>query len=320
MKNKPIIVIAGEPYSIFLEIFFKSIKKINLKKPVILIASKRLVLAQMKVLGFNFKINIINKNKINFDLLNNKKINLINVNFKFTKVFDKISNKSNTYIRNSFEIALKILKEKKFSGLINGPISKKNFLKGKHLGITEFLAKKTNTKKFVMLIYNKKLSVSPITTHLPLKNVAKHISKNKIIENIEIIQKFYNKYLKKNLKIGVTGLNPHCESNFKTSEEDKSIKPAINNLIKKGYGVKGPFAADTIFMKDNSKKYNLIIGMYHDQVLTPIKSLFGFDAINITLGLPFIRVSPDHGPNESMLGKKMSDPQSLIKALQFLDK
>ena len=91
-------------------------------------------------------------------------------------------------------------------------------------------------------------------------------------------------------------------------------------MIKKKYDVHGPFAADTIFMKEQSKKYDVVIGMYHDQVLTPLKSLFGFDAINITIGLPFIRISPDHGPNYNMLGKNQSNPKSLIKALKFLDK
>ena len=90
--------------------------------------------------------------------------------------------------------------------------------------------------------------------------------------------------------------------------------------VKKKYKVDGPFAADTIFMKEQLKKYDVIIGMYHDQVLTPAKALFGFNAINITLGLPFIRISPDHGPNVSMLGKNTSNPQSLIEALKFLDK
>ena len=112
MNNKPIIVVGGEPFSIFLEIFFKSKKKINLKKPVILIASKELLILQMKKLGFNFKINLINENKINFNLLNKTKINLINVNFSFDKVFDKISDKSNSYINKSFKIALKLLKKK----------------------------------------------------------------------------------------------------------------------------------------------------------------------------------------------------------------
>ena len=321
MNNKPIIIVGGEPYGIFFEIFFKSKKKINLKRPVILIASKKLILLQMKKLGFNFKINTIDENKVNFDLLDKKKINLINVDFQFSKIFDKISNKSNSYINQSFDIALKILKENKCAGLINGPVSKKNFLQGKYLGITEFLASKKNIKdNFAMLIYNKKISVSPITTHLPLKVVHKFISKNKIINNVKIIVKFYKKYFKKIPKIAVTGLNPHCESNFKSSEEKASIKPAIKLLLRNGYDVEGPFAADTLFMKEHLKKYDLIIGMYHDQVLTPIKTLFGFQAINITLGLPFIRVSPDHGPNEAMQGKNLSDPKSLIEALKFLDK
>jgi|TARA_B110001450_G_scaffold226075_1_gene224639 4-hydroxythreonine-4-phosphate dehydrogenase len=321
VNNKPIIIVGGEPYGVFFEIFFKSKKKINLKRPIILIASKKLILLQMKKLGFNFKINTIDENKINFDLLDKKKINLINVDFQFSKIFDKISNKSNSYINQSFNIALKILKENRCAGLINGPVSKKNFLKGKYLGITEFLANKTNVKNnFAMLIYNKKISVSPITTHLPLKVVHKFISKNKIINNVKIIVKFYKKYLKKIPRIAVTGLNPHCESNFKSSEEEASIKPAIDLLLRNGYDVKGPFATDTLFMKEHLKKYDLVIGMYHDQVLTPIKTLFGFQAINITLGLPFIRVSPDHGPNESMQGKNLSDPKSLIEALKFLDK
>ena len=143
MNKKPIIIVSGEPYGVFFEIFFKSKKKINLKSPVILIASKKLVMLQMKKLGFNFKINLINENKIDFNLLDKKKINLINVDFQFDKIFDKISSKSNLYINKSFKIALKILKEKKCLGLINGPISKKHFLNGESLGITEHLAKKT---------------------------------------------------------------------------------------------------------------------------------------------------------------------------------
>ena len=86
------------------------------------------------------------------------------------------------------------------------------------------------------------------------------------------------------------------------------------------YKVSGPFAADTIFMKKNRNSFDVIIGMYHDQVLTPIKTLYEYDAINITLGLPFLRVSPDHGPNISMIGKNKSNPLSLIRAINFLDK
>ena len=321
MNNKPIIVVAGEPYSIFLEIFFKTKKKCTFKKPIILIASKKLVYLQMKKLGFNFDLNLINFDKLDLKSLKKNQINLIDVNFKFNKIFDKISNKSNSYINKSFNIALKILKEENCSGLINGPISKKYFLKGKSLGITEYLAKKTkNNNNVTMLIYNKKLSVSPITTHLPLKDVHKNISKQKIYTHIKLITEFYKKNLKRKPKIAITGLNPHCESNFKDCEEDAVIIPAIKNLNAKNLKVEGPFPADTVFSKEHLKNFDVIVGMYHDQVLTPMKALFGFDAINITLGLPFIRISPDHGPNSSMLGKNLSNPKSLMEAFKFLDK
>ncbi len=321
MNYKPIIIVAGEPYSVFLEIFFKAKKNNKFNNQILLIVSKKLLIQQMKKLGFNFKINIIDEAEVDFNKLETDKINIIDVNFKFIKTFDKISNKSNIYIANCFKVALKILKNNKCSGLINGPISKKNFLKNKFLGITEYLANIENKKNNVaMLIYNKKLSVSPITTHLPLKEVHKHLSSKKIIRHIQIINSFYKNKLKKVPKIAITGLNPHCESNYKSSEENSIIIPAINYLNKLKLKVEGPFAADTIFMAEQSKKYDVIVGMYHDQVLAPAKTLFGFYAINITLGLPFIRISPDHGPNSSMLGKNKSNPQSLIEALKFLEK
>jgi len=321
VNYKPIIIVAGEPNSVFLELFFKTIKNNNFKKPIILIGSKKLILLQMQKLRFNFKINLLNLKNLKLNRYNNKKINLINVDFKFKQAFEKISNKSNLYISRCFDVGLKLIKKNRCSGLINGPVSKKNFLSQKYLGITEYLASRTSKKnKVAMLIYNKKLSVSPITTHLPLKDVCKKLSKGNIINHAKLINEFYKKQFKKKPRIAITGLNPHCESNFKTSEEDAIIRPAIKYLVKNNYLVKGPFAADTIFMKEQSKKYDVIIGMYHDQVLTPIKTLFGFNAINITLGLPFIRISPDHGPNTSMLGKNLSNPQSLIEALKFLDK
>ena len=201
--------------------------------------------------------------------------------------------------------------------MLNGHISKKNFLNKKFLGITEYLAYKFNTKEVAMLIYNKKLSVCPITTHLPLKYVASKINKKMLIEKIKLVNNFYKKFLKIKPSIGVAGLNPHCESVKKFNEDDKILKPLIKSLKRINYKISGPFPADTIFLKNNRKKFDVIIGMYHDQVLTPIKTLFEYDAINITLGLPFKRVSPDHGPNEKMIGKNVSNPLSLIKAINF---
>ncbi len=318
MNSNPILIVAGEPYSIFSEILLKSLKKNRFKKPLILITSFNLIKDQAKKLNYKCSINLINENFKNHELKKNT-INLINVNFNYKKIFDKISNSSKVYNQKCFEIALKLLKKKNFSGFINGPISKKNFLSKKFPGITEYLAKKTNTKKFAMLIFNKNLAVSPITTHNSLKKVPRLISKKKIINNVNLVKTFYKKYLNKDAKIAVTGLNPHCESNQKFNEENYIIKPAIRSLKKIYPNISGPHPADSLFMENNIKKYDAVVGMYHDQVLTPLKSLYNFDAINITLGLPFLRVSPDHGTNNQMLGKKKSNPKSLIEAIKFLD-
>jgi len=319
MNYKPIIIVAGEPNSIFFEIFFKAVKTKKFKSPIILIASLNLLKLQMNKLGLKKKIKLINLPLSKNIKLNNRSINLINIKYNQNKPFEKLSSKSNTYIKQSFELALKILKKKITNKFINGPISKKFFLRNKFLGITEYLAYKTKTKRYAMLIYNKNLSVSPLTTHLPLKLVSKKINKNLIIEKVKIINNFFIDRIGKKPKIAIAGLNPHCESIDRFNEDQKILKPAIKYLTKLKYKISGPFPADTIFLKKNRENFDLIIGMYHDQVLTPIKTLYEYDAINITLGLPFIRVSPDHGPNEKMLGKKLSNPLSLIKAMQFLD-
>ena len=320
MKNKPIIIVNGEPNSIFLEIFFKAIKNNKFKSPLILISSLKILKPQMQKFKFKININMIDYKNFKKNLVDNNSINLINVDYKQKKIFEKISSKSNSFIKNSFDIALNILQQGITHKFINGPISKKFFLKKNYLGITEYLTKKTNSKKTAMLIYNKNFSVCPITTHLPLKMVSKKISKNLIFEKVSLIYNFYKKHKRIKPKIAILGLNPHCESILEYNEDEKILKPTIKNLFNLGYKVYGPFSADTFFLKDNRKKFDVAIGMYHDQVLTPFKTIFEYDAINITLGLPFTRISPDHGPNESMLGKNISNPQSLIAAINFLDK
>ena len=318
MNYNPIIIVAGEPNSVFFELFFKVIKK-KIKSPIILIASKKLIIKQAKILKKKINFNITNEFEIIKKKNRLKKINLIDVNFNQSPGFSKITPKSNHYITSCFDIAINLLKNNVSNKFINGPISKKTFLKKKFNGITEYLAHKTNTKKFAMIIYNKNLSVCPLTTHLPIKHVNKRINKLEIIKKVKLIYNFWKKKFGKQVKIGVTGLNPHCESIDDFNEDKKIILPTIKKLKKLKYNIEGPLAADTIFLKDNRKKFDLIIGMYHDQVLTPIKTLFEYDAINITIGLPFLRVSPDHGPNESMLGKNKSNYLSLLNSIKFLD-
>ena len=319
MNIKSILIVLGEPNTTFSEVLFKYLNSNQFKKnrkKIILIGSRKLLEAQMRILKFQMKLNEI------MDVKNSvyRKINIIDVNYNFRKPFSKINENSNKYIEDCFEISLRIIKKNKKYALINGPVSKKTFLKKKFPGVTEYIAQKTGSREPVMLIYNNQLSVSPLTTHIPLKNVTKFVIKRKIINNLIKINSFYKKELNITPKIAVLGLNPHCETISKISEEDNEIIPAIKYLKKKKINIHGPIPADTFFLKKNFKKFDVVLGMYHDQVLTPIKTLFEFNAINITLGLPFIKITPDHGPNYEMIGKNKSDPSSIIYAFNFLNK
>ena len=319
MNTKIILVVLGEPNSVFSELLFKYFNSTKFKKnqnKIVLIGSKDLLLKQMKKLGYDFVFNEIT----NIKNSSKKVINIVNVKYNFKEVFTKVSKSSNNYIKECFEVSLKLIKLHKIKKLINGPVSKTHFLNKKFPGITEYIGCKTNTKNQVMLIYNKKLSVTPLTTHLPIKNVAKYIKKKKIIDTVIKIDNFYKSSLGKKPTIAILGLNPHCETTSKISEEKREIIPAINFLKNKNIKVNGPISADTFFLEKNINKYDVVVGMYHDQVLTPIKSLFKFNAINVTLGLPFIKVTPDHGPNNAMVGLNKSDPSSVFYALDFLNK
>ena len=173
LKNfKPIILIAGDPKSVFLEIFFKSLKKNKFKNPLILIVNENILLEQMKALKFNFETNKLDIGHINYKNLNNKKINFINVSFNKKLI--------SNYIDQSFEIALFLIKNNNKMNLINGPINKKTFLNKKFFGITEYVSSNFNKKRIGMLIYNKDLSVCPLTTHLPIKLISKKILKFKL--------------------------------------------------------------------------------------------------------------------------------------------
>ena len=310
-KTKPILIVAGEPNSIFFEILFKSLRTKKFKSPIVLIASRKILKVQMKKFNFKKKINTIDVQFLSELKLNNKCINLININF------DKKD--THIYLKNCFDIAFKILKLKITNKFINGPINKSTFLNKKFLGITEYISYNFKRKKVAMLIYNEKLSVCPLTTHLPIKIVPKKINAKLIKEKVYLIDSFFKENRNFKPKIAVTGLNPHCESILNFNEDQKIITPAIKKLKKEGYNVYGPFPADTIFLKQNRDNYDVILGMYHDQVLAPIKTIKEYNAINITLGLPFFRISPDHGPNLKMINKNISTPLSLIKSIKFLD-
>jgi len=319
--SKPIAIIAGEPNSISSEIIFKvwKLRKKYSHKPFLIIGSINLLNLQKKKLKYQIKTKKI-KNNFKINDLNGSSLPIYDVNYSQKKTFQKISKISNNYIFKCFNIAINLVKSKKILGFINCPISKECLFKKNYQGITEYLAKKSGKKgNEAMLIYNKRLSVSPLTTHIPLSRVSHKIIKSTIIKKIKTINIFYKKILKKKPKFAILGLNPHNFSPLKNSEEKKIILPAIKIIKKSGINVVGPISPDTSFMFFKEKKFDVIIGMYHDQVLTPFKALFKYNAINITVGLPYIRVSPDHGVAKDIVGKKTSNPTSLVESIKFFN-
>ncbi len=319
MKNK-ILILAGDPNSINSEIISKIWNKIDkpIKRKLYLIANYNLINKQFKKIKSRtplIKVKSLNEN------LQTNKLKLINIPLNFKEPFKVSLKDSKKYIAESFNLAHKLSQKKDVKGFINCPIDKRLLGNSKKIGVTEFLAAKCKISKNseVMLIHNKSLSVVPLTTHISLKSVAYRINATLITKKIYTLQKQFKKLFKKKPKIGILGLNPHNGELSKNSEEIKIIIPTISKLKKGGYNVEGPLSADTFFV-NNYKKYDVVVGMYHDQVLTPFKSLFKFNAINITLGLNYLRVSPDHGPARDLIRKDKANYTSLLNCIMFINK
>jgi len=315
MKKK-IIIISGDPNSINSEIIFKCWKKLSkkLKSQIYLISNYSLMKNQLKKLNYNLKMEKVN----NIDEGSENTLKVFNLNLKFKNPFKVQKKYASKFLLNSLDLAHKLALNESVIGVINCPLSKK-LLNSNHIGVTEYLASKCRVtdNSEVMLIKSKKLSVCPITTHVNIKEVSNKLNSSIIQKKIKTINTWYKKRYKKKANIGILGLNPHNAEYKKNSEELKIITPAIKKLKKTKIKVTGPLVADTLFIKDY-KNYDVIVGMYHDQVLTPLKTLYKYNAINITLGLKYLRVSPDHGPAINLINKKIANPDSLLNCIKFV--
>lgn len=185
-------------------------------------------------------------------------------------------------------------------------------------GHTEFLGDLTGCKP-VMMLACEALRVVPATIHLPLKAVAAHITIETIISTAEIIlYALKTRFQLQNPRLAVAGLNPHAGENGHIGQEEQMIiEPAIQQLQAAGHHVTGPFPADTLFHEEARKTYDAVLCMYHDQALIPIKTLDFWGGVNVTLGLPFLRTSPDHGTGINIAGRGIARADSLINALKM---
>lgn len=321
MQNKPLIGITiGDPAGIGPEVALRASqdKETNKLCRPLIIGDRELLKQRAHSLNlpFNFILHQEKENSlpphkpILFDIANIRdEVTLGIVNSTYGKA-------AGQYLETALDLALKGY----ISAIVTGPINKEAFnLAGfKYAGQTEFFAEKTKTREYAMMFVHKGFRVVLLSTHLSLSNAIEGVKKAKITSTISLINKEMWKYGLTEARIGVACLNPHCsEGGLFGQEEVRQIIPAIKECQRKGFKVEGPFPADSIFTQQVRSRYDVILALYHDQGLIPIKMASPQGAVNVTLGLPIIRTSVDHGTGFDIAGKGIADPSSLKQAIRL---
>ncbi len=217
------------------------------------------------------------------------------------------------------ETAVKLALDQQVSAITTGPINKESIHKAGFLypGHTELLAKLTDTKDVALMLAGKNLRVVLTTTHLPLSQVSEQITVDRVLTTIRLTHQWLHRHVTSTPKIAVTGLNPHCgDGGIFGGEEQSAIIPALDRAREEGIQVDGPFSADALFIRKQFDAYDAVIAMYHDQGMIPVKMDSMGTAVNITLGLPILRTSVDHGTAYDIAGSGTASPLSLIIALK----
>ena len=317
----------GEPASISSEITLKIWKNYRKKlDPFIFFGDPDHLLNTCSKIKYEVPIKVIDEIKESFKIFNNYlPVYKIKLNQKIK--FGSPSKKNVINFLYSINKVVKLASKKKISCVVTNPVEKsiikkkiKNFD-----GHTYYISKLLGIKKPVMLLTSPKISVVPITQHLSLRDALKSINKNLIIYTTKITNKYLKIFFgKKNPKIAVASLNPHAgDGGMFGDEEKKIIIPAIKIIKEKKINISGPYPADTIFSKKFLERFDAIICMYHDQATIPIKTIDLENGVNITLGLPIVRTSPDHGTALDIAGKGIASEKSLyssIKMSQYIAK
>ena len=323
---KKIIYSPGEPSGIGPDLIIQLCNSkfwTDIKPPIVCLADPKLLKDRASKLGKKIKLLQIS----DFDNIQKNKKNHIQVlcvtkcnNLKPGKLY-----KSNAhYVLKNLDFAIDNALNDKNTALVTGPISKENIISinKKFQGHTEYIQKKTASDDVLMLLSSDKLKVALATTHVPLKNVAKAITKKLIISKAKILNdELKNKFKIKNPKIILLGLNPHAGEGGKIGSEEKDILiPAVKELRRKKINISYPKSADTAFTKKILNEADAYLGMYHDQVLPVIKALSFGSTTNITLGVPIVRTSVDHGVALDIAGIAKSDTSSLKEAIKIAKK
>ncbi len=314
----------GDPAGIGPEVILKALAEASIRKSIapLLIGEDFIFERVKKIVGFPFHFHPINK--IEEAIFKEGQIDILNLgemrenNFVVGKVSRVCGKAAIAYVKKAFFLA----KNKRIGALVTAPINKEavslsNF---PYPGHTEFLAALTKRKRVGMVLAAKELKVLLVTTHLALRDISAALTEEKILEKIKLGYHFLKDDLKlKNPRIGLCGLNPHNgEAGIFGDEEERVIKPAIAAARRAGINCIGPVPSDIIFYQaTKQKKYDLVIAMYHDQGLIPLKTLYFEEAVNITIGLPIIRTSPDHGTAFDIAYQGKADSTSMKEAIRY---
>ena len=316
-----IAVSSGDPAGIGPDICIKAFgnKKILSYKPIVF-GNIELFIERAKQI--NQEINIREYKGEEEDSISNDFLWMVDKPIGVDISSSKPNPKSAEYIINIFEESVNKTISKEFDAIVTCPINKEIINEGgiPFTGHTEELAKLGKTNKVVMMLANQKIKVALASTHIPLNEVSDFINKGHIEEVVEIIHTSLRDYWNANDPlIKVLGINPHAgDGGYIGKEEKEVISPALQNLKEKGINTIGPISADTAFIeKDGTKKADAFLAMFHDQGLPVIKTMGFGETVNITLGLPFIRTSVDHGTAYDKAGLGSADESSLIAAMEM---
>ena len=316
-----IAVSSGDPAGIGPDICIKAFgnKKILSYKPIVF-GNIELFIERAKQI--NQEINIREYKGEEEDSISNDFLWMVDKPIGVDISSSKPNPKSAEYIINIFEESVNKTISKEFDAIVTCPINKEIINEGgiPFTGHTEELAKLGKTNKVVMMLANQKIKVALASTHIPLNEVSDFINKGHIEEVVEIIHTSLRDYWNANDPlIKVLGINPHAgDGGYIGKEEKEVISPALQNLKEKGIYTIGPISADTAFIeKDGTKKADAFLAMFHDQGLPVIKTMGFGETVNITLGLPFIRTSVDHGTAYDKAGLGSADESSLIAAMEM---
>ena len=290
--------------------------------PIVCLADKKLIQDRAKVLNKKIKIDVLN----NLDSANQNKFGVIQIKevskCRITKP-GKLYKSNAAYVLKNLDYGVE-QSIKEGIGLVTGPISKENIISidEKFSGHTEYIQKKTLSNDVLMLLGSKKLRVAIATTHVPLKKVPQLITKRLIINKAMILHnELITKFKIKSPRIKLLGLNPHAGEGGKIGTEERNILiPAVKELRKNNINISMPLSADTAFTKKILADTDAYLGMYHDQVLPVIKALSFGNTINITLGVPIIRTSVDHGVALDIAGSGKTDVSSFEEAIRAAKK